>query len=298
MSKATASPGCSRFGMTESFVPFQPNANPDGTANPPPARTTRSSTARRQAGPGRAAAGHARVPDLLALLQRARRAVPGHAAPQGRRGRRSPAGTAALTCRRAGRSTPPKPLRGAISARRGDAVTFTVTPSAARAVNQNFKISAPLHDRGRATGYTDQVVRVVSPVEGRFQRWGNWAEYDEWLENDRSGGAPARPLGRDPVDGRRRDDHDSRSSSTTGPTTARAARSASTLPANVTADATSQAVRAARPGRGHDRQLHRLEHVTRTRRCRAPATRTRRRATSTSDHDDLLVARRQRVART
>ena len=55
-----------------------------------------------------------------------------------------------------------------------------------------------LQDRGRwtvgtATGYTDQVVRVVSPVEGRFQRWGNWAEYDNWLENT----APsARRLGR------------------------------------------------------------------------------------------------------
>src|SRR4051794_29177728 len=27
--------GCSRFGMTDSFVPFQPNVNPDGTSNPP-----------------------------------------------------------------------------------------------------------------------------------------------------------------------------------------------------------------------------------------------------------------------
>src|SRR5262249_8047454 len=34
MSQGTANPGCSRFGMTESFVPFQPNTNPDGTANP------------------------------------------------------------------------------------------------------------------------------------------------------------------------------------------------------------------------------------------------------------------------
>src|SRR6476646_7085161 len=34
MFQGTAAPGCSRFGMTESFVPFQPNTNPDGTSNP------------------------------------------------------------------------------------------------------------------------------------------------------------------------------------------------------------------------------------------------------------------------
>ena len=34
MSKATAAPGCSRFGQTWADVPFQPNTNPDGTANP------------------------------------------------------------------------------------------------------------------------------------------------------------------------------------------------------------------------------------------------------------------------
>src|SRR4051795_5033532 len=33
MNKGTSTPGCSRFGMTDSFVPFQPNANADGTAN-------------------------------------------------------------------------------------------------------------------------------------------------------------------------------------------------------------------------------------------------------------------------
>src|SRR6478735_11986812 len=34
MSKATAVPGCSRFGQTRATVPFQANTNPDGTANP------------------------------------------------------------------------------------------------------------------------------------------------------------------------------------------------------------------------------------------------------------------------
>src|SRR3954464_3475403 len=34
-SNGIATPGCSRFGMTDSFVPFQPNVNPDGSLNPP-----------------------------------------------------------------------------------------------------------------------------------------------------------------------------------------------------------------------------------------------------------------------
>src|SRR4029079_18896988 len=33
MYMATAAPVCSRFGMTDSFVPFQPNVNPDGSPN-------------------------------------------------------------------------------------------------------------------------------------------------------------------------------------------------------------------------------------------------------------------------
>jgi hypothetical protein len=34
MFQGVTNPGCSRFGMTESFVPFQPNVNPDGSLNP------------------------------------------------------------------------------------------------------------------------------------------------------------------------------------------------------------------------------------------------------------------------
>ena len=34
MQKGTAANGCSRFGMTHNFVPFQPNVNPDGSVNP------------------------------------------------------------------------------------------------------------------------------------------------------------------------------------------------------------------------------------------------------------------------
>ena len=48
-------------------------------------------------------------------------------------------------------------------------------------------------------------MRIVSPAEGRFQRFGKWAEYDEWLEDE---GSAARRLNRsaaNDIDGRRRD---------------------------------------------------------------------------------------------
>ena len=34
-------------------------------------------------------------------------------------------------------------------------------------------------------------MRVVSPVEGRFQRWGKWEEYDNWLDEHRAAGTAA-----------------------------------------------------------------------------------------------------------
>ena len=43
-------------------------------------------------------------------------------------------------------------------------------------------------------------MRILPAVEGRFQRWGNWAEYDQWLADVGAAGAAARPLGGDPDD--------------------------------------------------------------------------------------------------
>ena len=62
-------------------------------------------------------------------------------------------------------------------------------------MNKNFRLYALLKTGGK-TGYTDTTVRVVSPVEGRFQRWGKWEEYDTWL----TGTAPrALRIGRSPA---------------------------------------------------------------------------------------------------
>ena len=231
-----------------------------------------------EAGPGRAAAGHARVPHVLALLQHAGRAVRRHAEPEGRR-RRAGRGHRGADVP-AGWTADAPPSRPWARSPRGDVdtVQFTVTPAADAAVDKMYKIAAPLHDRGprRATRMT--LVRLVSPAEGRFQRFGKWAEYDNWLENTAPGGAPARPLGR----ARRRSAwarrSTSRSSSTTGPTRA---QSGTVTPRRCRP--TSPPTRRRKPygplapGADATVNVHRHEHATRTRRSRRRRHETRRR---------------------
>ncbi len=66
-------PGCSRFGMTDSFVPFQPNLNPDGTANPIAGQDDAILYGATIAGSGRPAARHDQeYLTFDAVLQRSR----------------------------------------------------------------------------------------------------------------------------------------------------------------------------------------------------------------------------------
>jgi LmbE family N-acetylglucosaminyl deacetylase len=172
MFKGTATAGCSRFGMTDSFVPFQPNADP-------------------AAGRDDAILYGAAVPDPgglpLGTLEHITFSsffnAPGatfQATVHVRSGRRTlPRGTVALTVPPGWTVDGPKPI-GPISDRRESTVTFDVTPGASAAVNANYRVSALL-STGGDTGYTDNVVRIVPPVEGRYRRWGKWEEYDNWL---------------------------------------------------------------------------------------------------------------------
>jgi hypothetical protein len=173
-------PECSRFGQTASFVPFQPNTNPDGTPNP-------------AAGRDNAILFGASVPDpgglplgTLEYITFSRFYNVGGSSFQATVHVRSGgaaigAGTVALTVPPGWTVDGPKPI-GRITSARESTVTFTVTPPASAAVDANYKISALLTSGGMR-GYTDNVVRIVPPVEGRFERWGKWAEYDTWLED-------------------------------------------------------------------------------------------------------------------
>ena len=91
-------------------------------------------------------------------------------------------GTVKLGVPEGWKASPASKQVGLVRSRRETTVSFTVTPSANAAVGAAARISAT-YTTGSKTGYTDDVVRVVPPAEGRFQRWGKWAEYDAWLED-------------------------------------------------------------------------------------------------------------------
>jgi LmbE family N-acetylglucosaminyl deacetylase len=177
MFKGTANPGCSRFGMTESFVPFQPNVSPDGTPNASAGLDKSIFFGATMPDPGGLPVG-----SLLYLTFSRFFNVAGdsfqvtvHA--------RSGSGTlgqgkVALNVPPGWTVSGPQSL-GPISAASESTATFTVTPGATASAGQ-YKISAQLAD-GKMTGYTDDVMQVVPAVEGRFQRWGKYAEYDQWV---------------------------------------------------------------------------------------------------------------------
>ena len=180
MNKGVSSPGCSRFGQTAAFAPFQPNTNPDGTANPAAGRDDAILFGATVQDPGGLPAGTLEYITFSRFYN-----VPGAAfqatvhVKSG--GAALPKGTVALTVP-SGWTVEPAKTIGPITAANESTVTFTVTPSDSATVNSNFKISALL-TTGNKTGYTDNVVRIVAPVEGRFERWGKWEEYDSWLDD-------------------------------------------------------------------------------------------------------------------
>jgi len=191
MQQSVADPSCSRFGQTWATVPFQPNVKADGTANPlagkddailygavvqdpgglPLGTTERITFSRFYNTPGTPFTATVRVRSGGASLAN---------------------GTVSLTVPSGwtvDQATKPLPTTTSASE---TTVSFTVTPAAGAALDANHKIAALVKVAG-ASGYTDNVVRVISPVEGRMERWGTWAEYDQWAENT----APeARRLGR------------------------------------------------------------------------------------------------------
>lgn len=190
MQQSVADPSCSRFGQTWANVPFQPNLKADGTPNPlagrddavlqgaviqdpgglPLGTTERLTFSRFYTTPGTEFTASVRVRS-------------GGATFKGDVALKVPAGWTV------DQATKPLPT----TTKSADTVVnFTVTPAANATVDQNVRISA-LVTAGASSGYTDNVVRVVAPAEGRMERWGTWKEYDEWVETT----APeARRLGR------------------------------------------------------------------------------------------------------
>jgi LmbE family N-acetylglucosaminyl deacetylase len=178
MYKGVSDPACSRFGMTQSFVPFQPNTAADGTANPKAGQDDAILFGATKADPGGLPQGTLEYLTFSRFLNVAGEPFQATVHLQSGSGWLKP-GKVALTVPTGWTASAPQQL-GWVSDQQETTVTFTVTPSATASVNQNAKVSA-LFTTDAKTGYTDNVVRIVSPTEGRFQRWGNWQEYDQWL---------------------------------------------------------------------------------------------------------------------
>ncbi|MGH2969968.1 MAG: sugar-binding protein, partial [Solirubrobacteraceae bacterium] len=179
MYKDSAANGCSRFGMTDSFVPFQPSTNRDGSPNPAAGQDHAILYGATVEDPGGLPLGTQERLTFSRFFNAP--GAPFEATLHARSGAGTlPAGTVELT-------VPPgwtvdaaeKPI-GAIGPNEEATATFTVTPSPSAAADQSYKLSALLSSGGD-TGYTDGVVRIVAPAEGRFRRWGKWREYDGWL---------------------------------------------------------------------------------------------------------------------
>ncbi|MEI8408346.1 MULTISPECIES: PIG-L family deacetylase [unclassified Kribbella] len=169
MFKGTSTPACPRFAMTQSFVPFQPNSSPQagldeailfGATKPDP---------------GGLPLGTLQYLTFSRFYNVAGEPFQATVHLQAPRGKLAP-GNVQLTVPPGWSVDGPK----SVPAQAKADVTFTVTPAATATVDQNAKIAAT-YTTATASGYTDNVVRIVSAVEGRFQRWGNWQEYDQWL---------------------------------------------------------------------------------------------------------------------
>ena len=181
MFMGTTAPGCSRFGQTESFVPFQPNINPDGTANAAAGQDNAIFDGATIPDPGGLPLGTLEYLTFSRFFNVAGGTFQATVHVRSGSNRALRAGTVALTVP-SGWTVDPAQAIGPITSAHESTATFNITPSASAAVNANFKISALL-STGGMTGYTDNVVQIVAPAEGRFHRWGNWAEYDSWLQN-------------------------------------------------------------------------------------------------------------------
>ena len=180
MYTGVSQPACSRFGMTDSWVPFQPNTLANGAANPKAGLDDAIFFGATKPDPGGLPLGTEEYLSFSNFYT-----VPGQpftATLHLRSGGRILTNVAASLTLPAGWTSSGSQVLRKVTGDQESTVDFTVTPPADATVGQYAKIAANV-SAGRMTGYTDNVVQLVAPAEGRYQRWGKWAEYDSWLQN-------------------------------------------------------------------------------------------------------------------
>jgi LmbE family N-acetylglucosaminyl deacetylase len=168
----TVAPQCLRYGISESIVPFQPNGSPDN------ARDDAILFGSVIADPGGMPLGSTYSIDIADDFQAP--GVPFDVTVSAQSGKNTiRPGDVELVVPDGWQVSGPAKL-GPITPGKSTSVTLTVTPAADAALTTH-KIEARF-DNGQVTAYNDARVQLVPGVEGRFQRWGNFAEYEEWAD--------------------------------------------------------------------------------------------------------------------
>ncbi|GAA1764665.1 NEW3 domain-containing protein [Agromyces humatus] len=172
MEKGLTNPSCQRYGVSQSIVPMQPNnsaasANDDavlyGAVVADPGGMPLGSEFSIAVDEYYEAAGE---PFEVTVAARSGDGDLG-------------GGTVSLVVPAGWQVSEPVEIDGIGDADASDA-TFTVTP-AADAVAGVYKLAASFD--GDVTAYNDTRIALVAPVEGRFERWGNMAEYEQWTRD-------------------------------------------------------------------------------------------------------------------
>jgi len=163
-------PACQRYGISQSVVPFQPNGSAAngrddailfGSVIQDPGGMPLSSTYTITADQYLQAPG---VPFTVTVTARSGK-------------RNLDAGTVSLTVPDGWQVTGDNRM-GPIRTNKTSKVTLTVTPAANAALSR-YQVAATFSN-GTITAYNNTRVELVAGVEGRFQRWGNFSEYEEW----------------------------------------------------------------------------------------------------------------------
>ncbi|MEA4944237.1 MAG: sugar-binding protein [Propionicimonas sp.] len=187
MQKGVVQPTCQRFGVLWSGVPLQPNA---ATAS---AKDNAILYGAVIPDPGGMPLGSTLSVEPAAYYQSAGEPFTVTVSLKSGKGT-LPAGKVALNVPSGWKVSGPVKVSG-VGDRKATTARFTVTPTA-DAANAVFKLGAT-YTGGRVTGYNDTRVELVSGIEGRFQRWGNLAEYEQWMaDNNAYVGGRSTALGR------------------------------------------------------------------------------------------------------
>src|SRR4051812_38280199 len=140
MFMGSASPGCTRFGMTNNFVPFQPNVNPDGSLNANAGKDDAILYGAMTQDPGGLPLGTLEYLTFNRFYNAPGTPFTATLHMKAPTGSTIPGGTATLTVPTGWTADAAK----ATPANSGSeqTVTFNVTPASTAAVNSNFKVAA------------------------------------------------------------------------------------------------------------------------------------------------------------